>query len=101
MGTSSATVVVDLVPKITAKLGRRILTGFLSRVFKLFFPGSPSIINDIPSILYTGRASSIVSPSLATTSIFNGMVGRLGHALVGHQSIYFLLCLILAFKELR
>ena len=72
-----------------------------SQAFELFFPGSPSIINNILSVLYTGGVSSGVSQNPAITGIFGGLVGRPQPSLVGHQSVYFLLCLTLTFKELR
>ena len=76
MRMRSATVAVDLVPKITTALGCRIPTQCPSRGFELFLPGSPSIINDIPSVFYIGWVSSGVLLSLAASGVFSKMIGR-------------------------
>ena len=63
-------------------------------------PSSPHIIDDILNIFHPSRVGSDVPPSRAAIDILGQVVDRLSLVLMGHQRVYLLLRLALAFEEL-
>ena len=92
--------VVDLLLEVTATPDCGIPASFPSRALKVILPSCPSIINNVPSILHMSWVSSGVSLSLAISGVLDRIADRLGSIRVGHQYVYSLQLLTLAFKVL-